>query len=113
MAAYFSAVVKATITGSILIMEMTGSFNHMLSLIVVSMSAYLIADIAKVKPIYEELLERSLRKQGKTSVNITSKKRMILKVAICMGSPLDGRQIKNIDWPQYCLLVSIKRGMQS
>ena len=56
MAAYFSAVVKAPITGTVLIMEMTGSFNHMLSLIVVSMTSYLVADVAKSKPIYEELL---------------------------------------------------------
>jgi H+/Cl- antiporter ClcA len=110
MAAYFSAVVKAPLTGSILIMEMTGSFNHMLSLIVVSMTAYLIADIAKSKPIYEELLERALSKQGRFSVNTASKKRMILELVICMGSQLDGKQIKNINWPFQCLLVSIKRG---
>jgi len=110
MAAYFSAIVKAPITGSILIMEMTGSFNHMLSLIVVSMTAYLIADIAKSKPIYEELLERSLMRKGKISVDSTSKKRMIIELAICIGSKLDGKQIKNIDWPLHCLLVSIRRG---
>ena len=110
MAGYFAAIVKAPITGSILIMEMTGSFNHMLSLIIVSMISYLIVDVAKSKPIYEELLERSLIKQGKKSSNITSKKRMIVEVVICSGSKLDGRQIKNIDWAPQCLLVSIKRG---
>ena len=110
MAAYFSAVVKAPITGTVLIMEMTGSFNHMLSLIVVSMTSYLVADVAKSKPIYEELLERSLLKMGKVPVNITSEKRMILEVAICISSKINGRQIKNIDWPPHCLLVSIKRG---
>ncbi len=35
---------------------------------------------------------------------------MILEVVICSGSRLNGRQIKNIDWPSQCLLVSIKRG---
>ncbi|MBP2629763.1 MAG: Cl-channel voltage-gated family protein [Firmicutes bacterium] len=110
MAAYFSAVVKAPITGSILIMEMTGSFQHMFSLIIVSMAAYLVTDIAKIKPIYEELLERSLNKQGKLSVNITTKKKIIIDVTIGIGSKLDGKQIKNITWPPNCLLVSIKRG---
>ena len=42
MAAYFTAVVRAPITGSILITEMTGSFNHLLSLIVVCMLAYVV-----------------------------------------------------------------------
>ncbi|WP_378956735.1 ClC family H(+)/Cl(-) exchange transporter [Pelosinus sp. sgz500959] len=110
MAAYFSAVVKAPITGSILIMEMTGSFDHMLSLIVVSMISYLVADIFKMKPIYEELLERSLSRKGKVPVNMASKKRVIIELVICIGSKLDGKQIKNIDWPLQCLLVSIKRG---
>ena len=110
MAACFSAIVKAPITGTILIMEMTGSFSHMLSLIVVSMTAYLVADVAGSKPIYAELLERSLSKRGKVSVNVTSENRMVLEVVICSGSRLHGRKIKNIDWPPQCLLVSIKRG---
>ena len=110
MAAYFSAVVKAPITGSILIMEMTGSFDHMLSLIVVSMSSCLVAEILKMKPIYEELLGRSPSKQGKVPVTMTSKKRVIVELVICIGSKLDGRQVKSIDWPLQCLLVSIKRG---
>lgn len=110
MAAYFSAIVKAPITGSILIMEMTGSFNHMLSLIVVSMTAYLVADIVKSEPIYEKLLERSVVKERKSSKYITSDKRIVIEVVVCIGSKMDNRQIKNVDWPFQCLLVSIKRG---
>jgi len=110
MAAYFTAIVKAPITGSILIMEMTGSFNHMLSLIIVSMTAYLVADIAKSKPIYEELLERSLIKRGKVPMHLTLEKRMVIEIVISSGSKIDGRQVKNIGWPLHSLLISIKRG---
>lgn len=110
MAAYFAAIVKAPITGSILIMEMTGSFDHMLSLIVISMTAYLVVDIAKSKPIYEELLERSLTYCGKSPAHIVSQKRMLIEVVVCIGSKLDGKQVKNINWPLHCLVVSIKRG---
>jgi H+/Cl- antiporter ClcA len=109
MAALFSAVVRAPITGSILIMEMTGSFNHLFALIVVSMIAYLVADIAKTKPIYEELLERALEKKGRIP-NTTSEKRMVMELAVAMGSKLDGKQVKHVKWPAQCLLVSIKRG---
>ena len=38
MAGYFASVVKAPITGIVLIMEMTGSFNHLLSLSVVTVA---------------------------------------------------------------------------
>jgi len=110
MAAYFSAIVKAPITGSILIMEMTGSFDHMLSLIVVSTISYLVADIAKLKPIYEELLERALSKRRKVPANVVSEARVILEFIICVGSKLDGCQIKSVAWPTQCLLVNVKRG---
>ena len=62
MAAYFSAVVKAPITGSILIMELTGNFSHLLALILVSIIAFLISDICGGKAAYSALLEHSLKK---------------------------------------------------
>ena len=65
MAGYFTAVVRAPITGTILITEMTGSFNHLLSLAMVSITAYIIADILGSKPIYESLLGRLLRSKAR------------------------------------------------
>lgn len=62
MAAYFSAVVKSPVTGSILILEMTGSFQHMLALLVVSLIAYVISDLTGGRPVYDELLDRALGK---------------------------------------------------
>ena len=63
MAAYFSAVVKSPVTGSILILEMTGSFQHMLALLVVSLTAYVISDLTGGRPVYDELLDRALGKR--------------------------------------------------
>ena len=62
MAAYFSSVVKSPVTGSILILEMTGSFQHMLALLVVSLTAYVISDLTVGRPVYDELLDRALGK---------------------------------------------------
>ena len=62
MAAYFSAVVKSPVTGSILILEMTDSFQHMLALLVVSLTAYVISDLTGGRPVYDELLDRALGK---------------------------------------------------
>ena len=61
MAGYFAAIVRAPITGIILISEMTGSLSHLLALSLVSLTAYFTADILKAKPVYEQLLERILR----------------------------------------------------
>ena len=62
MAAYFAAVVKSPVTGSILILEMTGSFQHMLALLVVSLTAYIVSDLTGGRPVYDELLDRALGK---------------------------------------------------
>ncbi|CUH94970.1 hypothetical protein P22_1039 [Propionispora sp. 2/2-37] len=110
MAACFAAVVKAPVTGSVLIMEMTGSFNHLLPLILVSMIAYLVADIGKVKPVYEALLNRSLRAQGKAYTGLNPGKRQVIELVVCMGSQLDKKKVKQINWPHQALLISIKRG---
>ena len=67
MAAYFSSVVKSPVTGSILILEMTGSFQHMLALLVVSLTAYVISDLTGGRPVYDELLDRVLGKSKKNS----------------------------------------------
>ena len=110
MAGYFTAIVRAPITGTILITEMTGSFDHLLSLAVVSIAAYIVADLLGSKPIYEALLDKLLHKQGQDVVIGNEKDKSILEFAVCMGSLLEGKQIKAIEWPAHCLLVAVKRG---
>mgnify|MGYP002856271209 CR=1 FL=1 len=61
MAAMFAAVVKAPVTGSILIMEITGQFSYLLMLTVVSGAAFMTADLLGGEPIFSALLNRSLR----------------------------------------------------
>jgi len=63
MAALFTAVVKAPVTGSILITEMTGSFEHLLPVIIVSMVSYIISDIFKIRSVYEDLYQLTVTSQ--------------------------------------------------
>ena len=63
MAAFFAAVVKAPVTGSILLLELTGQFSHLVGLIVVSGAAFLISDLCGGEPIFSALLERSQNKK--------------------------------------------------
>ncbi len=64
MAGYFAAVVKAPVTGSILIMEMTGSYPALLPLVAVTIAAYVTADSLGVEPVYDVLLDRTRRIKG-------------------------------------------------
>ena len=109
MAGYFTAIVRAPITGIVLIMEMTGSFNHMLSLTVVAITAYVVADLLKSPPVYDALLDNLLAKEQLVEENESSKK-TTLEVIVQHGSHFENLQVKMIKWPQKCLLVSVKRG---
>ncbi len=112
MAGYFTAIVKAPITGTILITEMTGSFNHLFPLAIVSITAYIVADILGSQPIYESLLGRILHNQGNEIPVGNKKHKAILEFAVCVGSILDGKEIKAVKWPSHSLLVAVRRGDQ-
>lgn len=120
MAGYFSAIVRAPLTGIVLIFEMTGNLNHMLSLSIVSIVAYIVASLMKSKPIYESLLDRLLAKQAESgergAVNRgyeqqnNVREKILANFVIGHGSRPDGRCIGEVEWPDNCLLVSVQRG---
>ena len=110
MAGNFTAIVRAPLTGIILIFEMTGSVSQMLSLSVVSIVAYVVASLLGSEPIYESLLERLLKNNGEETTEGIKGQKILISHVIMHGSPLAHRKVQEIDWPQNCLLVSIKRG---
>ncbi len=113
MAAYFSAIVRAPITGSILIMEMTGSMQQLLPLLTVCMSAYIAGDLLKGKPIYDVLLNRMLAKRKparEPSPQEHDEEKHILEKVVSLGAPVCDKKICDIDWPENSLLVGIRRG---
>jgi H+/Cl- antiporter ClcA len=61
MAGFFAAVVKAPVTGIVLILEMSANFNHLGTLVLVSLSAFVSAELMNSRPVYSVLLERILR----------------------------------------------------
>ncbi|PHV70478.1 ClC family H(+)/Cl(-) exchange transporter [Sporanaerobium hydrogeniformans] len=110
MAGYFTAIVRAPITGIVLILEMTGSFSHLLSLTVVSLTAYVVADLLKSQPIYESLLDNLLKASNHEELEEEHSKKIMIELLVQYGAALEGKQVKELKWPSKCLLVSIKRG---
>ncbi|MBY0756434.1 chloride channel protein [Clostridium sardiniense] len=113
MAGHFASIVKAPITGIILITEMSGSFEHLLALTIVVIVSYVTSDILKSEPIYESLLEKRLKNcdGSECESDCTAYvKKTLLELSVFMGSEVEGKLIKNINWPKECLLVAIKRG---
>lgn len=111
MAAHFSSIVRAPVTGILLVSEMTGSFAFFLPLTLVSLCAYLTADLLRSKPIYESLLELILIRPKERHTHGPAGK-TLWEFAIEHGSPADGKRVKNLKWPEQFLLVAIKRGQE-
>lgn len=108
MAGYFTAIVRAPITGIVLIMEMTGSFNHILSLTLVAVTAYVVAELLNSPPIYDSLLENLISKDNIHQEE--NSKKVMIEIIVQHGSLFENQQVKMIKWPNNSLLVSVKRG---
>jgi H+/Cl- antiporter ClcA len=61
MAGFFTGAVGAPVTGIVLILEMSGSFNHLSSLVLVCLSAFVTSLVINSRPVYEALLSRFLK----------------------------------------------------
>ena len=61
MAAFFTAVVQAPVTGIVLVVEMTASFTMLLPMIAACFAAMLVPNLLRGAPIYDLLRERLLR----------------------------------------------------
>ncbi len=65
MAAFFAGVVRAPLTGIVLVAEMTGSSNLLLPTIFASFAALLVAALLRDNPIYDALRERTTRLEAR------------------------------------------------
>lgn len=102
MAAYFTAIVRAPLTGIMLILEMTGNYSQMLPLLVSCFCAYAVAEYLKDLPIYEALLERDLKRGGGETV---LKEPVVMDFIIQEGAPFAGLQVRALGLPAGCILV--------
>jgi CIC family chloride channel protein len=107
MAAYFTAIVRAPLTGIMLIIEMTGNYSQMLPLLVSCFCAYAVAEFLKDLPIYEALLERDLKRGGD---EVFLKQPVVVDFMIQEGAPFAGQQIRSLGLPAGCVLVRCSDG---
>jgi len=108
MAGYFAAIVRAPVTGTILLLEMTGSFDCLLPLIVVSFTAYLTADLLKSKPIYDSLLDNLLR-GGACGEGCDPARKIVVDQVVHFDSPAAGAPVRALGLPKECLLIAVRR----
>ena len=109
MAAAFAAIVRAPLTGIVLILEMTNNYEQLFPLLVACMIAFLVAERLHNKPIYEALLEYDLERTG-YSTHPQATEPVTMELAVEPHSAMDGRRVRNLGLPEGCLLVMINRG---
>ena len=64
MGGLFSATIRAPLVGVVLVVELTGGYELILPVIVTCVTAHVVAEWLRGRPIYEVLLERTLRLAG-------------------------------------------------
>lgn len=109
MAGSFAAIVRAPVTGILLITEMTGNFSHLLFIALASLVAYTVADLFQTRPIYDQLLRRMMFKFGKIGHSESGEK-ILIETTVQLGSPICSKKIREINLPDRCLVISVQRG---
>ena len=106
MVGFFTAVVRAPITGAVLITEMAGSFAHFPAFILVSVIAAIVAGVLKSKPIYDSLLARIVPEPLKSD----SSRPVVLQIPVLEGSLLETCSHVQDRLPPGCILASVEHG---
>ena len=108
MAAMFAASVRAPVTAVVLVFELTGSFDALLSLATVSVIAFVTANITKVAPFYEHGLAPLMAKAAHTENEMSTEKSYI-EVVVGTGSRLEGARVADVPWPDGARIVYLER----
>jgi CIC family chloride channel protein len=106
MAAFFAAVVRAPLTGLVLIVEMTGSYALMLPLLLACFCAFVVAESFRVAPLYEALLERDLVRRGIAMHTAP----LVVEYEVRTGAPFAGRAVRELGLPRGCVIVRVRDG---
>ena len=139
LAAYFTAVVRAPITGITLILEMTGNFSYLYMLIFVCTITYIFTELLKMEPIYERLYLNMFQKQileeneenekiqkhvkrleilekwwknKKFGIGVrpdVKDKIVTLLIPVGANSEFDNKSVKDLKLPENLLIVSVRK----
>ena len=110
MVSLFAASVRSPITGTLLILEMTGDFGHLMALALGSAVAYITAELLKGEPIYDALLKKSLSAKPDKACE---EERNIVEVPIGSGSLLEGKKIRDVPRMKQTIIIDLKRHGES
>lgn len=106
MTTFFGASVRAPITATVLIVEITGFSANFLASIIAIFTAFLVAELLGNRPIYESMLERYAKSENKNK----TLEHVIIKTEVGNSHTLVGKCVSDVMWPANCLVTNIIRG---
>ncbi|MDE6667206.1 MAG: chloride channel protein [Clostridia bacterium] len=103
MAAFFTCIVKAPITGMVMVFELTGQFVNFLPALLGVAIGYLVGLLFKTEAIYEKNLEQYIADE-KLYEKV---KKVRLELKVMLNSKADGAAVRKIVWPTNGLVVGV------
>lgn len=111
VAGLFSGVVRAPVTAVVLVFELTGSLDALLSASIVSVVAYVTANLTETESFYEHLLAALLGSSGHEAdreAGVAGGK-SLQTILVGAGSRLEGMLVREVPWPDGMRVVTIER----
>lgn len=112
MAATFTSVVRAPLTGIVLVLELTASSSNLFFLLAGCLTAYLVAEGLKCLPMAEVFLERDRAGALDPCTKHAARGMTLVEVTVESGSTLDRHLVREVEVPEDCLMLAIRRGSQ-
>lgn len=109
MAAFFTTVVRAPITGIVMIVELTFSFTFLLPAILGVAVGYVVGDLFRLEPLYDKMLaERVEEERGDTE-----RVRLTARFVVTENGKAAGRAVRDVLWPMSARIVRVDRGEEN
>ena len=110
VAGLFSGVVRAPVTAVVMVFELTGSLDALLSVSIVSILAYVTSSLTKTDAFYDHLLAGLIGvSSDDSSVSGLSGEKDLGHVRVGAGSRLEGLPVREVPWPDGVRLLLIER----
>ncbi len=110
VAGLFSGVVRAPVTAVVLVFELSGSLDALLPVCIVSIVAYVTANVLHVDAFYEHLLIGLLKDTpGEKRVRSVFGEKVLRNFHVGAGSRLEGMLIKDVTWPDRVRVLTVDR----
>lgn len=111
VAGLFAGVVRAPVTAVVLVFELTGSLDALLSVTIVSILAYVVSNLTNVDAFYEHLLSGLLGTASDDSVvgGLEGSAKDLATARVGAGSRIEGRLVREVPWPDGVRVLTIER----